>query len=233
MIVRCSDPADTSCADFQTGQIKPGAPQSDTTAPNLMSRRAAPALQAARDHRRPLLRGLPGRPVGPLRQGRLGRGLHEPAEPHEQGPDHRLRRVAARPGLDPDCVNSQTVARAADLALRPGRHGRRLDLPRPALRRQQLRRHVRGDDAGHAATGPAAAPQPTSTKPEDAITTNGGFGVWGVVAVDGQACLKLGSNGVQVSYDATHLRRGRVLRHRRPRAEHLARARPEGVLKAR
>jgi hypothetical protein len=37
--------------------------------------------------------------------------------------------------------------------------------------------------------------------PTDAITTNGGFGVWGVVAVDGPACLKLGSNGVQVGFD--------------------------------
>jgi hypothetical protein len=35
----------------------------------------------------------------------------------------------------------------------------------------------------------------------DAVTTNGGFGVWGVVAVDGPACLKLGSNGMQVGYD--------------------------------
>ena len=29
VIVRCSDPSSTSCADFQPGQIKPGAPQSD------------------------------------------------------------------------------------------------------------------------------------------------------------------------------------------------------------
>jgi hypothetical protein len=42
--------------------------------------------------------------------------------------------------------------------------------------------------------------QPNATS-EDAITTNGGFGVWGSVAVDGPACLKLGSNGMQVSYD--------------------------------
>jgi hypothetical protein len=40
-----------------------------------------------------------------------------------------------------------------------------------------------------------------NAQPEDAITTNGGFGVWGAVAVDGPACLKLGSNGIQVSYD--------------------------------
>ena len=43
----------------------------------------------------------------------------------------------------------------------------------------------------------------TNQNAEDAITTNGGFGVWGVVAVDGNACLKLGSNGVQVSYDSS------------------------------
>ena len=35
----------------------------------------------------------------------------------------------------------------------------------------------------------------------DAIVTDGGFGVWGVAAVDGPACLKLGSNGIQVTFD--------------------------------
>ena len=49
--------------------------------------------------------------------------------------------------------------------------------------------------------GPAAAGPTTDHR--DAISTNGGFGVWGVVAVDGSACLKLGSNGVQVAYDGS------------------------------
>lgn len=35
----------------------------------------------------------------------------------------------------------------------------------------------------------------------DVFTTNGGFGVWGAVAVDGNGCLKLGSNGTQIKYD--------------------------------
>ena len=83
-------------------------------------------------------------------------------------------------------------------------------------------------------TSPPSCPANPNQNANDAITTNGGFGVWGVVAVDGNACLKLGSNGVQVSYDSCDLRRRRVLRNRRPRAEHLARARPEGrLLKAR
>ena len=33
------------------------------------------------------------------------------------------------------------------------------------------------------------------------MDTQGGFGVWGALAADGNACVKLGSNGFQVSYD--------------------------------
>jgi hypothetical protein len=29
----------------------------------------------------------------------------------------------------------------------------------------------------------------------------GGFGIWGAIAVDGNACLYASSNGVQVNYD--------------------------------
>ena len=36
----------------------------------------------------------------------------------------------------------------------------------------------------------------------DVITTNGGFGVWGALAVDGNGCMKIGSNGLQVPFDA-------------------------------
>ena len=65
--------------------------------------RPAAALQAARDHRRQVLQRLPGpeRPgLRPVRPGGLGRGLRQPAEPHQQHPDDRLRRGApdrARP----------------------------------------------------------------------------------------------------------------------------------------
>jgi hypothetical protein len=35
----------------------------------------------------------------------------------------------------------------------------------------------------------------------DVLNTNGGFGVWGAIAVDGAACIKVGSNGMQVVFD--------------------------------
>jgi hypothetical protein len=67
---------------------------------------------------------------------------------------------------------------------------------------------VNNSDGTCAGTMPARGDGTCSNSPSldnarDAITTNGGFGVWGVVAVDGQACLKLGSNGIQVAYDGS------------------------------
>ncbi len=35
----------------------------------------------------------------------------------------------------------------------------------------------------------------------DVLTTSGGFSVWGALAVDGQGCMKVGSNGLQVRFD--------------------------------
>lgn len=35
----------------------------------------------------------------------------------------------------------------------------------------------------------------------DVLNTNGGFGVWGAVAVDGPGCLKVGSNNLQITFD--------------------------------
>lgn len=36
----------------------------------------------------------------------------------------------------------------------------------------------------------------------DVLTTSGGFGVWGAVAVDGPGCAKFGSNNLQLTYDS-------------------------------
>jgi len=35
----------------------------------------------------------------------------------------------------------------------------------------------------------------------DVFQSNGGFGVWGALVADGPACVKLGSNGLQVKSD--------------------------------
>jgi Tfp pilus assembly protein PilX len=39
--------------------------------------------------------------------------------------------------------------------------------------------------------------------PADVVKVNGGFGVWGALAIDGGGCLQVGSNGMQVKYDAS------------------------------
>lgn len=38
--------------------------------------------------------------------------------------------------------------------------------------------------------------------PNHAFVSSGGFGVWGALAIDGNACLYAGSNGMQVQFDA-------------------------------
>jgi hypothetical protein len=43
--------------------------------------------------------------------------------------------------------------------------------------------------------------QPSVSDTEDVLNANGGFGVWGAVAVDGPACLKVGSNNLQIKFD--------------------------------
>lgn len=39
------------------------------------------------------------------------------------------------------------------------------------------------------------------TSPSHVVSMTGGFGIWGVLAIDGNGCLYAGSDGVQVQYD--------------------------------
>jgi hypothetical protein len=45
--------------------------------------------------------------------------------------------------------------------------------------------------------------QPSVDDDHDVLNTNGGFAVWGAVAVDGPACLKVGSNNLQIKFDGS------------------------------
>jgi hypothetical protein len=201
--VRCANPALAACADYQSGQIKPGAPLADTTAPNLMS-----PDQLQRFKQRAIIDGkyFSGCP------GENGQGYDLTGQVvWVEGclsPPNLTNRIpttscgAALPqGLDPDCVNTETA---------PGLliwHCGLADMAGGWTYRGLL--YVVNDSDGTcAATMPQRGDGTCSANPSldnarDAITTNGGFGVWGVVAVDGQACLKLGSNGIQVSYDGS------------------------------
>ena len=204
VIVRCTNPSDPNCANYESGQVKP-APQSDTSAPNLMT-----PDQLQRFKQRAIMDGryYPGCPTrsGPNNTYNLSgdvvwvEGCADKDLPNLTGnvettPCASPPRPAA---LDPDCAN--TVQDPGLLIWHCGR----ADMAGGWTYRGVL--YIVNNSDG---TCPASLPQKgngtcstqPSTKPEDAITTNGGFGVWGAIAVDGPACLKLGSNGIQVSYD--------------------------------
>ena len=201
--VRCANPGLTTCADFQPGQIVPGAPLSDTSAPNLMS-----AEQLQRFKQRAIIddnyfTGCPG-------QNGQGWDLSGTVVWVEgcASPPNLTSHVVTTPcgaklptGLDPDCVNTETE---------PGLliwHCGLADMAGGWTFRGLL--YVVNDSDGTCAPAMPARGDGTCgasgnvDHARDAITTNGGFGVWGVVAVDGAACLKLGSNGVQVGYDGS------------------------------
>jgi Tfp pilus assembly protein PilX len=60
------------------------------------------------------------------------------------------------------------------------------------------------NDPAHPCTPRGTSPPTCSGNSLDGnsvLDTQGGFGVWGALAADGNACVKLGSNGFQVSYD--------------------------------
>ena len=203
VIVRCADASKPECADFQAGQIKPGAPRPDTAAPNLMS-----PEQLQRFRQRAIIDGkyFTGCP------GENGQGFDLSGEvvwvEGCTSPPNMTSKIPTTacgpdlpPGLDPDCVNSKT---------KPGVliwHCGLADMAGGWTYRGLLY-VVNNSDGTCAASMPARGDGTCSSNnatdnDRDAITTNGGFGVWGVVAVDGQACLKLGSNGIQVAYDGS------------------------------
>jgi hypothetical protein len=201
--VRCADPTNASCAGYEPGQIKPGAPVSDATAPNLMS---ADQLQrfksrAIIDHK--YFKGCPGENGdGYDLSGQVVwvEGCNSPPSLSSKVPTTPCG-AALPTGLDPDCVNSMTepglLIWHCGLANMEG-----------GWTYRGLLYVVNNSDGTCAASLPArgdgtCSSNSSSDPQRDAILTSGGFGVWGVVAVDGNACLKLGSNGIQVSFDGS------------------------------
>lgn len=204
VVVRCSNPTNSNCANFQNGQISSGTPRSDPTNPPLMD-----ADQLLRFRQRAIMDGkyFSGCP------GQNGQGFDLSGkvvwvegctnQPNLTSMVPTTPCGASKPpGLDPDCVNTQ---------LTPGLliwHCGLADMAGGWTYRGLLYIANNSDGTCPAtlpARGNAGNPKCTgnNTNDWDAITTNGGFGVWGVVAVDGNACLKLGSNGVQTWYDAS------------------------------
>lgn len=200
VIVRCSNPSSSSCADYQAGQIKPGAPQSDGLAPNLMTPEQLQRFKQRATIDGKYFTGCPGQNG----QGYNLSGKVVWVEGCTNPPNltSKIPTTACGPklpaGLDPDCVNSESS---------PGLliwHCGLADMAGGWTFRGLL--YVANNSDGTCAPsmpqrGNGTCSNSPATNGNDAITTNGGFGVWGVVAVDGPACLKLGSNGIQISYD--------------------------------
>ena len=198
VVVRCADPANTSCANYEPTQIKPGAPHPDVNAPNLMTKE-----QLQRFRQRAIMDGryFPGCPTSPYDlAGRVVwvEGCTNPPNLTSKVPTTPCGPTLPT-GLDPDCVNPASApglliwhCGQADMAGGWTYHG--------------ILYHVNNSDGTCPANLPAkgdgkCSKQTSYDAARDAITTNGGFGVWGVVAVDGKACLKLGSNGMQFAYE--------------------------------
>jgi hypothetical protein len=192
VIVRCSDAASSSCADFESGQIKPGDPRSDSTMPNLMT-----ADQLQRFKQRAIIdsKYFQGWDLS-------GEVVWVEGCTNQPNMTSKIPTTACGPnlpaGLDPDCVNTET---------KPGLliwHCGMADMAGGWTYRGLLYIVNNSDgtcDPSMPQRGNGTCSDQPAASVNDAVTTNGGFGVWGVVAVDGPACLKLGSNGMQVGYD--------------------------------
>jgi Tfp pilus assembly protein PilX len=202
VVVRCGDAAVATCAQFEDGQIMPADPQSDGSSPNMMT-----AEQLGRFKQRALIdhnyfSGCPG-------ENGDGYDLSGKVVWVEgcNSPPSLTNKVPTTPcgpnlpaGLDPDCVNTETS---------PGLliwHCGLADMSGGWTYRGVLYIVNNSDNTcppnlpAKGTTPPSCSLNPAITT-EDAIATNGGFGVWGATAVDGNACLKLGSNGLQVTFD--------------------------------
>ena len=198
VIVRCADPTDFKCANFEAGQIKPGTPQSDATAPNLMG-----PEQLQRFKQRAIMDGhyFSGCPVDPWNL--VGKVVWVEGCTNPPNLTSKVPTTPCGPnkpaGLDPDCVNTESTPGMliwhCGLATMQGGWTYRGIL------------YVVNNSDGTCDPSMPQRGDGTCSKTNnvdqnrDAIVTDGGFGVWGVTAVDGPACLKLGSNGIQVTFD--------------------------------
>jgi hypothetical protein len=201
VIVRCPNPTAETCANFEDGQIKPRAPESDSAAPNMMS-----GEQLQRFKQRAIMDGryYPGCPTAGAdgKYNLSGKVVWVEGCASPPNLTSKVVTTACGPslpkGLDPDCANTESS---------PGLliwHCGMADMAGGWTFRGVL--YIVNDSDGSCAAGlkqrgNGQCSKQNNADEHDAITTNGGFGVWGAVAVDGPACLKLGSNGIQVSYD--------------------------------
>jgi hypothetical protein len=199
VLVRCPDPGATTCVNAKAGQVVPGA--QSATVPNLMN-----AAQLARFKQRAITDGryYPGCPTkDPATNKYTLAGEVVWVEGCATPPTftNQLNTVTCAPpgGMGTACTNADNE---------PGLviwHCGRADMSGGFTHRGILYVVNNSDGtcaAGLGARGDGACVGQSIDETRDVLTTSGGFAVWGALAVDGSGCMKIGSNGLQVRFDA-------------------------------
>jgi hypothetical protein len=198
VLVRCSNAAATSCVDAKPGQIVP-TPQA-ATVPNLMS-----ASQLARFKQRAITDGryYPGCPTKNAANKYDFSGEVVWIEGCTNPPNltNQVQTVTCTPpsGMANQCTN---VEDAPGLVIW---HCGRADMAGGYTHRGILYLVNNSDGtcaAGLGARGDGKCVGQNVDDTRDVLTTSGGFAVWGALALDGDGCMKIGSNGLQVRFDA-------------------------------
>jgi hypothetical protein len=99
------------------------------------------------------------------------------------------------PALKPSCVN--TIEKPGVLIVRCGGLQTASNWTYVGLMY-----FVNGSDGSCAPRGNNTCTGNSFDPGKDVLESKGGFGIWGALMVDGPACVKLGSNGMQVKFDA-------------------------------
>jgi Tfp pilus assembly protein PilX len=198
VLVRCPNTGTSTCVDAKAGQIVP-TPQA-ATVPNLMS-----ASQIARFKQRAITDGryYPGCPTKNANNNYDFSGKVVFIEGCTNPPNltNQVQTVACNPpdGMAKACTNVDDE---------PGLviwHCGRADMAGGYTHRGILYMVNNSDGtcaAGLGARGDGKCVGQNVDDTRDVLTTSGGFAVWGSLAVDGNGCMKIGSNGLQVRFDA-------------------------------
>ena len=197
VLVRCVDPASTACVDAKAGQVVP-APKAASVG-NFMN-----AAQLARFRQRAITDGryYPGCPT-PDASGKIDLSgkvvwVEGCLNPPNLTSSAKTATCTPPAGMDPDCINTDEVGGLLIW------HCARGDFSGGFTFHGIL--YMANNSDG---TCPATMPTRGDGKcvgsnvddTRDVFTSNGGFAVWGALAVDGSACMKVGSNGLQVKFD--------------------------------
>jgi hypothetical protein len=190
VLVRCTPVDSNACTSYRSGQITP-LPQSSSAQPNLLT-----AQQLERFKQRAITDGkyLAGCPTTAAQM--TGTVVWVEAcnsqFANNLGP-YSTCSPAPPSGMSPNCINTPE---------KPGLliwHCGVMDW-QGGMTFVGILYNANNSDGTCAAGFPAK--NGNCNDPDNAaVITNGGFGIWGAMVIDGGGCIEIGSNGLQIKYD--------------------------------